>query len=636
MSTLGEFRMSPTGTVTAGRPQVFTLTYEVGSAGLASGDVVEFAFPPLWIWQKGQIEDDRREDYISVEVSRDGVRFLRRLYCWRQQHRPAVEVEIVGDVGLQGGDTVTVLYGKETPEQSGVRVDRWASITPFANRFARFQCVIHRSGRDEEEPVPPSPITLDIVPDAPEKVIARVPSIAKAGEAITLKAALVDKHHNAIRYQPARFVGKGADDVLPEAAIAPEQGGKLCAGRVDVRAGEPGVARIEVVEERTGIVGRTNPVKIEHDPKTFIFWGDIHGHANASDGVVSIEDYYTYARDAAMLDFTSLTEHDPLMKMPDGSRAPWDDLCEACERFNAPGAFATLHGYEWTCQTYGHRNVYFRTDRAASFRWLDEASDSPAKLWACLEGCDAIVVPHHPTGLWFTNPMKGLAVNDWSRGHDKECLVEIFSNWGNSERIGDPDNFTILQSGGHFVQDALDMGRRVGFIASSDSHNGHPGLTGLFDMAEYDPGLVLERFKHSFIDPRRQRTSPDKMRGCLVAVLAEELTREAVFDALAARRCYATTGTRPIVTFTVNDAPMGSVITPTPERHIEAHVIAGQPIRTIELWRNDAVIAATEPDADEGGLAFKDKNAVPSGTFYYLRVIEQSGDKAWASPVWVG
>ena len=121
-----------------------------------------------------------------------------------------------------------------------------------------------------------------------------------------------------------------------------------------------------------------------------------------------------------------------------------------------------------------------------------------------------------------------------------------------------------------------------------------------------------------------------------MAVLSEELTREAVFDALAARRCYATTGTRSIVTFTVNGAPMGSAIAPTATRHIEAHVIAGQSIRAIELWRNDAVIAACEPGKDEGKLTFADKEGVPSGTFYYLRVIEQSGDQAWASPVWVG
>ena len=235
MNPLGQFRMSPTGAVTAGRPQVFTLTYEVGSAGLAPGDVVEFAFPPLWIWQKGQTEDDRREDFIGVQVSRQGARFLRRLYTWRQQHRPAVEVEIVGERRLEPGDTVTVRYGKETPEQGGMRVDRWASITPLANRFARFQCVIHRKGKDEE-PVPPSPITLDIVPDAPEKVIARVPSIGRTGETLALKAALVDGHHNAIRYQAARFVGKGASELLPEAAITPEAGGKLCAGRVDVCA----------------------------------------------------------------------------------------------------------------------------------------------------------------------------------------------------------------------------------------------------------------------------------------------------------------------------------------------------------------------------------------------------------------
>ena len=49
---------------------------------------------------------------------------------------------------------------------------------------------------------------------------------------------------------------------------------------------------------------------------------------------------------------------------------------------------------------------------------------------------------------------------------------------------------------------------------------------------------------------------------------APELTREAVFDALHARRTYGTTGRRILLDFRVNDAPVGSEIAldaPLPE-----------------------------------------------------------------------
>ncbi|MFH0964898.1 MAG: DUF3604 domain-containing protein, partial [Planctomycetota bacterium] len=279
----------------------------------------------------------------------------------------------------------------------------------------------------------------------------------------------------------------------------------------------------------------------------------------------------------------------------------------------------------------------YRGSAGPVFCWMDEATNTPRKLWERLKGYECLVVPHHPPGLWFTNPLGGLAVMDWSHANDEmERLVEIFSNWGNSERLGDEDNFTLLTSGGHFVQDALDMGRKLGLIASSDSHNGHPGLTGLYDHANYDPELEIERTKDLPKDPRHRRTSPAKMRGCLVAVYAKELTREAVYDALRSCRCYATTGTRPIVEFTVNGAGMGSCIRGARQRRIAARVIAGQTIRRLEVFRGDEVIRSVEPDSKEGELTHTDGAAAAPGTFYYLRVTEESGDKAWSSPIWIG
>ena len=125
------------------------------------------------------------------------------------------------------------------------------------------------------------------------------------------------------------------------------------------------------------------------------------------------------------------------------------------------------------------------------------------------------------------------------------------------------------------------------------------------------------------------------MRGCLVAVFAEELSREAIYDALAARRCYATTGTRPIIEFTVNGAPMGANIQPGGTRNIAARAISSQTIKAMEVFRNDEVIRRIEPQVDEAELSLTDGQEVPAGTFYYLRLIERSGDKAWSSPVWV-
>lgn len=80
---------------------------------------------------------------------------------------------------------------------------------------------------------------------------------------------------------------------------------------------------------------------------------------------------------------------------------------------------------------------------------------------------------------------------------------------------------------------------------------------------------------------------------------------------------------------------MGTFIEPAATRKVRARVIAGQPIRRLEVFRNDEIASCVEPDADEAALAWDDDAPVTHGTFYCLRVIEESGDKAWASPVWL-
>ena len=41
-----------------------------------------------------------------------------------------------------------------------------------------------------------------------------------------------------------------------------------------------------------------------------IYWGELHGHSNLSDGTIDIDSYFQIARDNAKLDFCALTDHD--------------------------------------------------------------------------------------------------------------------------------------------------------------------------------------------------------------------------------------------------------------------------------------------------------------------------------------
>ena len=76
----------------------------------------------------------------------------------------------------------------------------------------------------------------------------------------------------------------------------------------------------------------------------------------------------------------------------------------------------------------------------------------------------------------------------------------------------------------------------------------------------------------------------------LMAVVAPELTREALWEAFMARRVYGVTGDRIQLGFAVNDSPMGSVLRTEEAPRIRVNVVASQALDRIEILRNNRVV----------------------------------------------
>ena len=132
----------------------------------------------------------------------------------------------------------------------------------------------------------------------------------------------------------------------------------------------------------------------------------------------------------------------------------------------------------------------------------------------------------------------------------------------------------------------------------------------------------------------------------LTAILAPSLTREAVFDALAAGRSYATTGQRIWLDFRVDGFLMGQVLTVTLPHSpsIEVQVAGTGVLSTVQVIKYDG-ITYTVPFSVTGipgrEIAFTWADPDLSGdAFYYIRLAqaEPVGGRAvmaWSSPVWV-
>jgi hypothetical protein len=231
----------------------------------------------------------------------------------------------------------------------------------------------------------------------------------------------------------------------------------------------------------------------------------------------------------------------------------WAEIEAASRLHNQPGTFVTFPGYEWQGDgSWGDHNVYYREEGLPVFP-VQTIED----LYHCLRGHNAIAVPHH-TGYYV-----GRRAPDWSLCDEQMSpFMELFSIHGSSEVdeewIGLRHNSHMGPgTAGGTYQDSLDRGLHLGAICSTDNWGNMPG--------HYGQGLM--------------------------ACLARELTRESLWEAFLARRVYGVTGDRIDLEFTVNGAPMGSIIQPSRRQEIRTKVRGSDALDRIEVLRNGQVFA---------------------------------------------
>jgi hypothetical protein len=374
---------------------------------------------------------------------------------------------------------------------------------------------------------------------------------------------------------------------------------------------EPGFHFIKVVDAESGVEGWTNPVLVtEEPPVERIWWGDPHWQTFFSDGIRCPEELYAFARDEGFLDFGAISDH-----MEGVTDAQWDYFQRVTEEYYQPGSFVTLHGQEWTHHdpergAPGHRNVYYRGGGGPVLRSTDPDCDTLEKLWRKLDaaGLEALAIPHHSA-----NRVMGV---DWDLGWNPkyERAVEIYSVWGSSERHADAGNTRpggVENLGGEVkgrhVVDALKRGYRFGFVAGGDVHDGRPGDA-----------------MHDRSYPPRDHVPYEQG---LTAALAPELTREAIFDAMAGGRTYAATHSR---------IHLDARIDPRAGR-LELAAASEEGIEQAVLCRSgeDALVLMPDEDARVVTRTEKIEPLAPE-EFCYVRVTTGGGNLAWSSPVWGG
>jgi len=300
-----------------------------------------------------------------------------------------------------------------------------------------------------------------------------------------------------------------------------------------------------------------------------VYYGDLHSHCAVGYGHGSIDDAFRNAR--MQLNFACVTVHGYWGDLPDGearlqplvdyhragferARTQWSHVKDAVEANNQPGEFVTLLGYEWHSLAYGDHNIYFKGSEGE----IIPAADLEAlcrQLRAYKEnGTEAMLIPHH---IGYKQGYRGINWNAFTP--EFSPFVEIMSMHGASETTEAPRPYLHTMGPCDWqstYQYGLAQGHITGVIGSTDHHSAHPG--------SYGHGRL--------------------------AVWAEALTREAIWEGLQNRRTVALTGDNIAVNFSINDSPLGSVIPYSPTRGIDVSVEGGDDIEYIEVLHNNRVI----------------------------------------------
>jgi hypothetical protein len=291
---------------------------------------------------------------------------------------------------------------------------------------------------------------------------------------------------------------------------------------------------------------------------------------------------------------------DPLAEQTELKRSMWESLTEAADTHNDPGTFTAFIGYEWTSQPDGanmHRNVVYRGDsdeanQVIPFSTYD--SMDPEALWAWMDeyesktGGRVLAIPHGgnlSNGLMFdditTISKKPLDADYATRRMRWEPLYEVtqikgdaeahpslstrdeladFETWDRGSFGPKPKTPDMLPKEyarpaykrGLAYEQALGVNPfKFGLVGSTDAHTSlattdEDNFFGKVTILEpsNDPIRFEEVIAGRPAPPGSQMYARETSASGLAAVWAAENTREALWDAMARKETYATTGTR--------------------------------------------------------------------------------------------
>jgi hypothetical protein len=615
-------------TLHVAQEETFRLVFTVPPGGFPEGSQLkvqdaDFHGMGWTMFQRFQTMTPTVEGYMTVTCSAPGVTVsVARFETGPQQMSYSIVTVVSGSLGV--GEVLTMTYGDTSVSPQG------SATSPHrAYQHVAWPIAIDTDGGGFH-PLSELP-TMDIAPDPnPAHMFATAPTYVQKGISFDLAVRVLDDWGNAcIDYGGMlSFSSTDGAATLPADTVFPAGTGFR---RFPVTLNTTGIHYLDIDDGGTFSINSNPIVVVDEAPEEQIFWGDLHGHHGHiytfTIGVsptieVRVDEYMEYARDVSDLDFACESHK---------SSAYWnvsqvhEDIAESILQYES-SEFVPFRGFEWMgkkSQNEGHHNVYYLAADGPYWSPDEDESDSLDELYrqAANSGYEALIIPHAPS----------YSGHNWSKflADDLNARFrrqgEIYSHWDLSEEL----DRGSMRAG--WV-----TGNRMGTIASTDGHFNYPGLP-IGDVCDPD-------------DPGGPECPEGRTaNGGLTAVYAPHLTRQHLWQGLKQRHTYGTDGMRLYLAFSADGVPMGEQVRTTSAPHLEVVAAGTADIEKVEVFRGTYAEVPADPGPTEDyyttvysatpmtlttTFAFDD-TGFSEDCFYYVRVSQTDGRRAWSSPIWV-
>lgn len=590
---------------------VYTTAIELPKGAQLKFDLLSMGRPMDWEIPQVSLNDKNKAIWAEIEgkvLKAKKIENSETLYT---------QFEFVLPTALAVGETITIFLGSQSksPNQ-GIQAQTYSQ--------RKRQFILHIDPKGKGDFKEKEYFHIDVKGNILKNLRILSPSVVSRNRRFDVIVRFEDNFGNLTNYAPEGTLIELSYENLREnlnwKLFVPETGFLTLP---NLYFNEPGIYRIRLKNLKTNDLFLSPPIKCFADTDLSVFWGLFHGESERVDSAENIESCLRYFRDEKTLQFYASSSFD---SQEETSNDVWKNICHHITEFNEDERFIAFLGSQWvgTPKEEGVRQFIFLKDNKPLIRKKDLKNNSIKKIYKTTPPKELISIPTFTMGKKSSFDFK-----DFSP--EFERVVEIYNAWGSSECLAKEGNPRPIkgkissEDADGSIQKALNNNYRFGFVSGGLDDRGI--YTDFFDnQTQYSPGLT--------------------------GIIAKDQSREALFDAIFKRHCYATTGVRMVIGFDIAGEPMGSELNNTSKpgllynRYITGFVVGTGPLKSVEIIRNGKVFQSFPCEKDHFEFTVDDtdllsevclhhKETSSNFAYYYLRAVQLDGHIAWSSPIWI-